>query len=111
MTTTKQKSGTAKKRERSTVTIVHESMEPYYIIADDMQFQVLKRIPSGHRMPARGYFTTLNGALSKIRHWKVQDNLMQEKEEWDLEEYVEAYATASNTIVESLEKISANYAI
>lgn len=82
-----------KKRQSSTITITHESFGDYYIKADESQFAVHKHIPSGHLMQAKGYYTTLGGAVNFIFDRLVQEKIAKaiDGEAIDIKQYIDTY--------------------
>lgn len=82
--------------KEKTATIEDPLFEPYYLIVDDQQFALHKRIPSGHQTQAKSYHVSLGGAISNII--SLQTLAQSKGKSSTLKEFVERYEAVSKDI-------------
>ena len=86
-----------------TATIEDSLLEPYYLIVDEHQFALHKRIPSGHQTQAKTYHSSLAGAL---RHIVFLQALRKSKgHSQTLREFIDQYECVGEKILSAFDHV------
>jgi len=95
-----------KKGSSTTVEVTHEILEPYYLSVDSENFSVHKRIPSGHKLAAKGHFSTLPGALRNIAKLKAIDLSLEQEGGVDLAAFIALYYDSHKVLADALQELT-----